>query len=120
MFILLCWECPSSCLFYPAGHVLPAAYSFVLGMSFQLFILSFHFTDLILGAAFVVAAVNAGRCLRCFSGKSGSNEPIKIARYVICDDAITAAGINTNDNDINNYYYKVNKQASAGGLLYEK
>jgi hypothetical protein len=39
---------------------------------------------------------------------------------VICDDAITAAGINTNDNDINNYYYKVNKQASAGGLLYEK
>jgi hypothetical protein len=46
--------------------------------------------------------------------------PFKIARYVICDDAITAVGINTNDSDINNYYNKVNKQASAGGLLYEK
>ena len=69
--------------FYPAGHVLPAVYSFVLGMSFQLFILSFHFTDLILGAAFVVAAVNAGRCLRCFSGRSGSDKPFKIARYAI-------------------------------------
>jgi hypothetical protein len=27
---------------------------------------------------------------------------IKIARYVICDDAIIAVRINTNDNDINN------------------
>jgi hypothetical protein len=30
------WECPSSFLFYRAGNVLPAVYSFVLGMSFQL------------------------------------------------------------------------------------
>ena len=75
-------------------------------MSFQLFILSFHFTDLILGAAFVVAAVNAGRCLRCFSGKFGSDKPFKVARYVIYDDAIIAVRISTNDNDINNYYTK--------------
>jgi hypothetical protein len=94
-----------------AGNVPPAVYSFGLGMYLQRagnvppavysFVL-IHLPDLILGAAFVVSAVNAGRCLRCFSGKSGSNEPIKVARYVICDDAIIAVRINTNDNDINN------------------
>ena len=68
-------------------------------MSFQLFILSFHFTDLILGAAFVVAAVNAGRCLHCLSGKFGSDKPFRIARY---------------GNDINNNYNKVKNQAYAG------
>jgi hypothetical protein len=83
LFILSCWECPST---------------------FQLFILSFHFTDLILGAAFVVAAVNAGRCLRCFSGKSGSDKPFKVAQYVIYDDAIIAVRISTSDNDINKNY----------------
>ena len=73
-------------------------------MSFQLFILSFHFTDLILGAAFVVAAVNAGRCLHCLSGKFGSDKPFKIARYVIYGDAIIVTRISTNGNDINNNY----------------
>jgi hypothetical protein len=55
-------------------------------------------------AAFIVAAVNSGRCPRCFSGRSGSDKPFKIARYVIYDDAIMAVGISTNDNDINNNY----------------
>ena len=44
---------------------------------------------------------------------------IKIARYVIGDDAIIAVRINTNGNGINNNY-KVNNRASAGGLLDEK
>ena len=62
--------------------------------------------DLILGAAFVVAAVNAGRCLHCLSGKFGSDKPFKVARYVIYDDAIIAVRISTNVNDINNNYTK--------------
>ena len=55
-------------------------------------------------AAFVVAAVNSGRCLRCFSGRFGSDKPFKIARYAIYDDAIIAVRINTNDNGINKNY----------------
>ena len=59
-------------------------------------------------AVVVVAAVNSGRCLRCFSGRSGSDKPFQIARYAIYDDAIIAVRINTNDNGIN-INYKVNK-----------
>ena len=55
-------------------------------------------------AVVVVAAVNSGRCLRCFSGRFGSDKPFKIARYAIYDDAIIAVGISTNGNDINNNY----------------
>ncbi len=46
-------------------------------------------------AAFVVAAGNSRRCCRCFSGRSGSDKPFKIARYVIYDDAIIATRIST-------------------------
>jgi hypothetical protein len=119
IFILSCRACPSGCLFFRAGNVLPAVYSillgmsfrrrecpsgclfFVLGMSFQLFILSCRacpsgagnvlptvysfvlicFTDLILCAALVVSAASLGLI-----------EPIKIARYAIYDDVIIAVG----------------------------
>ena len=80
---------------------------------------SFLYLFVIHLAAFVVAAGNSRRCRRCFSGRSGSDKPFKIARYKIYDDAIIAVRINTNDNGINNNY-KVNNRASAGGLLYEK
>ena len=55
-------------------------------------------------AVVVVAAVNSGRCLCCFSGRSGSDKPFKIARYVIYGDAIIVTRISTNGNDINNNY----------------
>ena len=69
-------------------------------------------------AAFVVAAVNSGRCLRCFSGRFGSDKPFKIARYAIYDDAIIAVGISTNGNDINNNYKMI--KASTQRALDEK
>ena len=47
--------------------------------------------------------------------------PIKIARYVIYDDAIIAVGISTNDNDINNNYNKVKtKRTQESGELWMK
>ena len=128
IFVLSCQACPSGCLFFRAGNVLPAVYSILPGMSFRhrecpsdcLFfragnvlptVYSFVlicFTDLILCAALVVSAASLGLI-----------EPFKIARYVIGDDAIIAVRISTHDNDINNYY-RVNNRASTGGLLYEK
>jgi hypothetical protein len=130
LFILSCWECPSSCLFYPAGHVLPAVYSFVLGISFQLFILScracpsgagnvlpavysfvlIHFTDLILDAAFVVSAdrilgaafiVSAPlRCLRCFSG-SGKDGSNKLFKVARYVVFNDAIGVDRTDTNDN-------------------
>ena len=72
--------------------------------------------DLILGAAFVVAAVNAGRCLHCLSGKFGSDKPFKVARYVIYDDAIIAVRISTNDKDINNNYNMIKAKCTQRAL----
>ena len=68
-------------------------------------------------AAFIVAAVNSGRCPRCFSGRSGSDKPIQIARYAIYDDAIIAVRINTNDNGININYnnYMMKTRVSVEG-----
>ena len=67
-------------------------------------------------AAFVVAAVNSGRCLRCFSGRFGSDKPFKIARYAIYDDAIIAVGISTNGNDINNNYNMIKAKRTQRAL----
>jgi len=75
--------------------------SFFLYRSFSF---SFLYLFVIYLAAFVVAAGNSRRCRRCFSGRSGSDKPFKIARYAIYDDAIIAVRINTNDKGINNNY----------------
>ena len=82
-----------------------------LFFSFLFYVISlliFSFLFVIHLAVFVVAAGNSRRCRRCFSGRSGSDKPFKIARYAIYDDAIIAVRINTNDNGIN-INYKVNK-----------
>ena len=84
------------------------SYSFVLIHSPDGKSLFFSFLFVIHLAAFVVAAGNSRRCRRCFSGRSGSDKPLKIARYAIYDDAIIAVRINTNDNGIN-INYRVNK-----------
>ena len=73
LFILSSWECTSS----------------VPGMYLRLFILSSRSTSRILFLAlpslFQQEIVNGGRCLRCFSGKSGPDKPIQITRYVVLD-----------------------------------
>ena len=87
--------------------------SFFLYRSFSL---SFLYLFVIYLAAFVVAAGNSRRCRRCFSGRSGSDKPIKIARYAIYDDAIIAVRINTNDNDINNNYNMIKAKRTQRAL----
>ena len=87
------------------------------GWEISFFSFSFLYLFVIYLAAFVVAAGNSRRCRRCFSGRSGSDKPFKIARYVIYDDAIIAVRINTNDNGINKNYnnYTVKTRVSVEG-----